>query len=473
MSGEFRGDFTRDSFELKKHYSRVMMQQGRVMLDSEFNELQQILTHQLRMLAKTLIGDHGGPGESFKIVKAGSEKYEFGIMPGSYYVDGILCENDVGNQDNLKYSMQDGAEDLSQFLEDYNGNVLVYLDVWDRSISRIQDESIAERALNGVETATRSKVEWVVRVAKDTKKPDITCMDLYDDKGSPRYVLAELIDSGKVKGRLKAQIKKVVEEQDPCRIYSNSKSRGLRNLLYRVEIHRSGIAYDSSQMAPDPKSLATFKWSRMNGSVDFAIENIKNLPQSTDDDQILTVVLKLEPFKDKDFRLEKGDWVEILNDRSVLKRKTFPLWQVQEIDDKNVSLKRDNLANIDSDEFENKSLLLRRWDHRGESVGSKNAEFKLSEGAVLIEEGKDFNLENDIQITFWKEGVKYNSGDYWVIPARQASAGIEWPNEEYLPPHGIWHHIAPLAIISIKGIILTPSCRRIIDLSQHIMLSTT
>ena len=33
-----KGDFSRITFDPKKHYSRVLMQQGRVQLDADWNE---------------------------------------------------------------------------------------------------------------------------------------------------------------------------------------------------------------------------------------------------------------------------------------------------------------------------------------------------------------------------------------------------------------------------------------------------
>src|SRR5437899_2674137 len=60
MQGEFRGDVSRDTFDRTKHFSRVLMQQGRVQLDADWNEQGDILTHYLRSLATDLIGAHGG-----------------------------------------------------------------------------------------------------------------------------------------------------------------------------------------------------------------------------------------------------------------------------------------------------------------------------------------------------------------------------------------------------------------------------
>ena len=60
-------------------------------------------------------------------------------------------------------------------------------------------------------------------------------------------------------------------------------------------------------------------------------------------------------------------------------------------------------------------------------------------------------LENGIEIQFAGQGA-YRSGDYWLFPARTATAEVEWPREREgtpytKPPDGIAHHYAPLAII--------------------------
>jgi hypothetical protein len=103
---------------------------------------------------------------------------------------------------------------------------------------------------------------------------------------------------------------------------------------------------------------------------------------------------------------------------------------------------------------------LRRWDHRGDDQ---------NDGAILIAESdKDWvTLEDNVQIQFQKGG-NYRSGDYWLIPARTATGDIEWPQENSiggkaqmeeaetttpvaLPPRGIEHHYAPLAILAGLG----------------------
>lgn len=96
-----------------------------------------------------------------------------------------------------------------------------------------------------------------------------------------------------------------------------------------------------------------------------------------------------------------------------------------------------------------KHPLLRRWDQESDAV-------PVSEGDPT--QDKDWiNLENGVQILFDKptggQASEYRIGDYWLIPARTATGDVEWPgpvgSPTASPPHGVVHHYAPLAIISV------------------------
>ena len=52
-----RADLTRNSFDPAKYFSRVLMQQGRVQLDADWNEQASILLHLVRRLAADLGGN--------------------------------------------------------------------------------------------------------------------------------------------------------------------------------------------------------------------------------------------------------------------------------------------------------------------------------------------------------------------------------------------------------------------------------
>jgi hypothetical protein len=179
-----KGDFTRDTFDPSKHFTRVLMQQGRVQLDSDWNEQASILLHSLRALAADLIGPFGGPGDNFgfqiftAVKKTGAEPLkgelpaddarlrdahivsfdtgELLIGKGRYYVGGLLCENDG----HVLYTRQADAPGRTTLNTGFH---LAYLDVWEHLVTHLEDDSIREVALGGPDTAARARVVWQVK----------------------------------------------------------------------------------------------------------------------------------------------------------------------------------------------------------------------------------------------------------------------------------------------------------------------
>src|SRR4051794_28289665 len=87
------GDYTRVSFDPENVFSGVHKQQGRVSLDSEFNEFEEILDRQSRAEMFDIVGQAVVPvttKHGFEIGVNGAGKLTIGI--GRNYVDGILAE---------------------------------------------------------------------------------------------------------------------------------------------------------------------------------------------------------------------------------------------------------------------------------------------------------------------------------------------------------------------------------------------
>jgi Family of unknown function (DUF6519)/Chaperone of endosialidase len=97
-----KGDFTRLTFQPDKHYTSVRMQQGRLQLDSDWNEQADIQAHLYRTQVVDLIGAESGVPtsgndlnqpykDSFKI-SVTSDNTDLVIAHGHFYVNGTLCE---------------------------------------------------------------------------------------------------------------------------------------------------------------------------------------------------------------------------------------------------------------------------------------------------------------------------------------------------------------------------------------------
>jgi hypothetical protein len=110
---------------------------------------------------------------------------------------------------------------------------------------------------------------------------------------------------------------------------------------------------------------------------------------------------------------ERGDWVELGDDDSALRDTAVPLLRVESVDGDVLGVSGPIDLAIDPSQHP----LVRRWDHG--TAGDPD-----QSGAVSLVEGSWLDLEHGIQVCFNEEG-SYRSGDYWLIPARTATADIE------------------------------------------------
>jgi hypothetical protein len=340
-----------------------------------------------------------------------------------------------------------------------NTEYLICLDVWERCITYLQDDAIREVALEGPDTAIRAKVVWQVKTVAGTSQTDVAgdgqnpC-DNFNPKDPA--LLGRLL--GPNRGRLKAKAKEAGASTDPCIIPPDARYRGPENQLYRVEIHIG------SRDTQGNATIPTFKWSRENGSVAYAIVNLATGGGTT------TVTLE-NLGRDDRFTLVEGEWVEIQDDDSVLQNRVAPLLQVQSID--RPSLKATLSGTPDAGVFQNfnkqgvaRHPLVRRWDHQAGDPADGGLTLS-ADNAALIQEGPWLELENGVQIQFQTLADangnslnQYHASDYWLIPARTATGNVEWPTEQDAtgkpvplakPPDGIQHHYAPLAVITVDS----------------------
>jgi Family of unknown function (DUF6519) len=240
-----KGDFSRLTFDPAKQFSRVRMQQGRVMLDADWNELNDVLLYYMRTLGADLIGPHGGPAGNVGFdIQLTENKDDFSIGAGRYYVDGIFCNQLLEglNDKPITYTNQPHYPLKEDEKELPDGTYLAYLDVWERHVTYLEDSLIREVALGGPDTATRAQIIWQVKTMS-INPPDV--FDVDDNNPTPACSNLNLEKfRGLLKGNsptLKARVKKPSsDDTDPCVTSPESRYRGAENQLYRVEIHRSG-----------------------------------------------------------------------------------------------------------------------------------------------------------------------------------------------------------------------------------------
>ncbi|MFN2466987.1 MAG: DUF6519 domain-containing protein [Gaiellaceae bacterium] len=513
-----KGDFTRQTFDSTRHFTTVRMQQGRVQLDADWNEQADLALYRVETEAADVIGGCGGPLDAagFEIVLSPDEldpaeqarlqaldppyaivAGDFVLTPGRYYVDGILCVSEHA----VPYTLQPDLPGRDPMDVSQVGFTIVYLDVWQRHLTWLDDPLLRETALGGPDTATRTKTVWQVRSVFVGAGP-VTCVD------DPQAYL-DAIAAGT--GLLSARAKREDAAEDPCIVPASAGYRGLENQLYRVEIHAPGDAYDLTPapgdqaitvVAPDrvvyagasswtvgqaveifrsaagsdpmegwlatvvardtsTKTLtlnrslpdlgsgdvprirpieATLKWSRDNGSVVTLVSSVTARE---------VVVTSLGPDQSS---FLPGQWIEVVDEVTELDGRPGFLSEIEDVDvaSRTVTLR------VEPPAFAGKILKLRRWDGVG---GVKTNPPGTAEPFVELEDG--------VQISF-SDGT-YRTGDYWLIPARTATADersgtIEWPVEDdeplELPPLGIRHHYCKLAVLESDGTTLeVDDCR--------------
>src|SRR5262249_13282111 len=112
------------------------------------------------------------------------------------------------------------------------GHHLVYLDVWKREVTHLEDTNLVESAV-GVDATSRIQTVWQVRV-------------LTNDAGAATGESADADVPGwsaliaPSTGVLTTGTFDVAATDDPCELPPTGGFRGLENQLYRVEIHDPG-----------------------------------------------------------------------------------------------------------------------------------------------------------------------------------------------------------------------------------------
>lgn len=481
-----KGDFTRETFNQRDHFNRVLMQQGRVMMDADWNEQEAIEAHLERTEAVDVIGPCGAPMDDagFAITAQGGKLF---IGAGRFYADGILCENEI---DSIDFTTQPDFPNPPDPMGDVQktGFALAYLDVWERHITALDVPRLREVALNGPDSMTRVRTVWQVKLLPvEFKQVDVSAelgkllqerqelqlkmaaAQAAGDTATVKDIQTKLIQidqiianlqakagdaphcdtpftewdalNATVKRTLTASTAPVAPNSDPCIVPPAAGYRGLENQLYRIEIHKAGGI-----------GTATFKWSRDNGTVVSLIEKISG--------KEITVA---DLGKDDVLTFKAGDWVEVSDDAFELNGLPGKLYQVDTVKPatrvvvlKTVVTKLDNAAPSGVNAaFKPK---LRKWDQQ---TGADDQGVAIAATDILLEDG--------VQVRFAANGETFKSGDYWLVPARVTTGDIEWPRDttpqkNYLPqlPLGITHHYCRLALLTLNptsGQVQTEDCR--------------
>jgi nitrous oxidase accessory protein NosD len=476
-------DVSRVTFDPWKDHNRVIMEQGRVQLDSDWNEWVAEVARRIRAGTLDTLGHAVYPAstpKAFLITPSSTPSGpSFTIGVGRMYVDGLLAENhglpaplsggwippvdpnvpppapgtgpawdpaldELVSQD-IDYLTQPYYPDPAPFPG--GGPFLVYLDVWQREVTFLQDPDLIEKAI-GFDTSGRIQTVWQVRFLDLGGNGTVTCST--GDSDIPKW--KEII--APAAGRLTTGVVQS-SSSGPCCLAPNTGYTGMENQNYRVVVHLGGTSsaipaaiQDATTTVP---GTATFKWSRNNGSVATGITAI------ADAGMTLTVQ---STGKDDVLRFNQDDWVEITDDWRELNGLPGELRQVAHVTDAANTIElytAVTAANYDLTDPARHTRLI-KWDQARKIYQSDGTTVWWdldtqggTQGIPVPPAGTALILENGITVSFGPDpaGIVFRTDDHWSFAARTLDGTVEKLIDA--PPAGIHHHYARLAILPPTG----------------------
>ncbi len=182
MSAE---DISRYLFDPRMHYATVLMQQGRVLTDSDWNEMATLEDEDRRQLISEIVCTEGSPNDGFKIsgpivplsvdifpdnppgpAVLGLDSYDLTLGTGSFYLGGYRFSIDPTapietfqtQLDWLTRTLGTGKLPQVPTAVDLTGGPrtdIVYLMGYEQAVTSIEDQEFRERALGGPDTSVR------------------------------------------------------------------------------------------------------------------------------------------------------------------------------------------------------------------------------------------------------------------------------------------------------------------------------
>lgn len=433
-----KGDFSKWDFDPKRNFNGVLQQQGKVLLDSDWNEHECITNHWQDQAGRDVIGTKvaavpASVPDSFKVQSAlvpldMMSPVELRITPGHLWADGLLVylkgeAPDFGAPVRriapyLQPPIQDPPYEVSSLVARVRDAVV--LEVWREAVNGFQiPELLIEPALGGPDTTERIHTAMAFKLFRLAEGD--TCEN----------IRSRLQDDFSQKGKLAVSLQPPTTTPGDCPVVEGGGYTGFEHHLYRIEI------------AQVDSGAAMFKWSQFNGGLvgrgkfDASDPAHKKL-------QITANMVAINTSGLTEFYLEAVEY-----DRDLGR------WRVTY--GAHATLASDNEIDLTSDSFgtippslvggKDNHVFFRLW----------NDIRPIADFPQVTAPTEPHELQDGIRLEFEPAaGANYVAGDFWTFSVR---AG-EIPNEEILvgrrsggaivgePPAGIHYHRVPLAVLN-------------------------
>jgi Family of unknown function (DUF6519) len=466
-------DRARVSYNPKQQYRSVVMQQGRVTLEADFNEELAIAGEELHKETLDIVGPSGTPDNGYLVAPLTSPPFDIFVGPGTMYVGGLRVTTPPevpppaptagtanaggvigsGNKfpfgPGIRYTQQadwlDHSDDPDWVEISPNNpptNEFVYLFLREQEVSAVEDSDLKDVALGGPDTAQRTRLlQHIIRLndGKDCASGLDAAQKKWNKEGLTFNPPNMRLESA---AKLKVQFSPAGPPPDLCNPQAQSGYLGADNQLIRVQIS----ATDSGKLK--------FVWGFDDASFLYRLDldpNNKQLlhlqsrpvdaahqPQSKQAVEALRTAAELS----------NGEYIASLSGL------VFTLDQDYNPDTQMISLPA-SLTKL-PDEFYNSTqtprVFLRVWEEE-----------------VSFTPGTAVDLGNTgLQVTLQAPGNVFHLGDYWLFAVRPSTPQQIYP-ERYLadfqPPDGPRMWVCPLGVITWNGRQgnLTADCRNPFD----------
>jgi hypothetical protein len=435
-------DKARLSHDANQQYRTVVAQQGRVTLEADWNEAQQIASEEQQANLINIIGSSGTPDDGYRVLETGTTptpSFDFSVQQGTMYVGG----NRVVLPTEVKYSNQsewlDRVEDPdwvdpSTLNKTQSQREFIYLLLREQEVSAVEDRTLLETALGGPDTTQRTRlVQRIVRSQTADNTCEIAFRTHWQTKG-----LTFDSKTMRLKSSATLQVKflESATKLDSCDPEARGGYLGAENQLIRVQI--SSVDLEKKQYK--------LVWGFDNASFLYRVTVDKETRK----------ILTLESPPVDDFHQPKtGQAVEVLRSAARLSNGELIASATGQV----VTLSAPAPYNPDKQEItlpaalpdlylnssQTPRLFLRVWE--------EEITFTPNTPDTPVSLGKT-GLQVTLRIP---NGQSFQIGDYWLFAVRPMTPTAIYPKRYFDSPQlpegpSLW--VCPLAVISWEDKIL-------------------
>ncbi len=412
---------SRDSFHADKRYSGIYQQQGRMLVDADWNELVDLVKNRLDEALADVIRQ-GAPRSGGVL--------DFSTVPprirwGRLYADGIQAElrprvtPGTPTPVTFDFTRQQDFPGVEAIVP--SGNYILYADLWERPVISLEDETLRDPGLHGADTCTRTRTMTQVKWCPVAVDPENAAQN-------PTIGTAGLDLSLRQTGTGD-------EAGDPCGGTAGVLDLKTGNYLFRVEVHHVAGA------AANPDAVV-LKWSAENGAEQHLVRA----------DGALVDTVPPE--------FKSGDWVyELYSGISETHL------GVQHAAAAGFPARFDLIADGYPAVIPNAAQYVRRWDGycrltrvgtvwsaAGKDgavaltqVSSSTGDDIATHGDVKFEAGGVKIFLNNMILSLALDGRTFLAGDFWQAMVRDNTADGDQVQLYSREPMGIRHHYITLA----------------------------